>query len=182
MEIYLLNPLGEEKKMSNEGKIEAILFAAGGPVKLKTLSEVVGLSQEEIINVATKLKEYYNKENRGLNIIFFEDKVQMCTNDSYGEIVRQALGLEIKQGLSQAALEALAIIAYNQPITRTEIERIRGVKSDKAINTLLEFNLIKESGRALSPGRPILYATTEDFLKYFGIKSLKELPQVEIIP
>ncbi|HHY79041.1 MAG TPA: SMC-Scp complex subunit ScpB, partial [Thermoanaerobacter sp.] len=72
--------------------------------------------------------------------------------------------------------------AYNQPITRAEIERIRGVKSDKAINTLLEYNLIKESGRALSPGRPILYTTTEDFLKYFGIKSLKELPQIEITP
>lgn len=182
MGIYLLNPLGEEKKMSNEGKIEAILFAAGGPVKLKTLSEVVGLSQEEIVDVANKLKEYYDRENRGLDIIFFEDKVQMCTNDNYGEIVRQALGLEIKQGLSQAALEVLAIIAYNQPITRAEIERIRGIKSDKAINTLLEYNLIKESGRALSPGRPILYTTTEDFLKYFGIKSLKELPQIEITP
>ncbi|MEQ2129224.1 SMC-Scp complex subunit ScpB [Caldanaerobacter subterraneus] len=165
--------------MTQEGKIEAILFAAGQAVKIRTLAEALEVTEEEVRELLKRLKEEYVKNHRGIDIVIFEDKVQMCTNDSYGDIVRKALKMEITQGLSQAALEVLAIIAYNQPITKAEIERIRGVRSDKPINTLLEYNLIKESGRASSPGRPILYSTTEDFLKYFGISSLKELPEIE---
>ncbi|AAM24549.1 MAG: Segregation and condensation protein B [Caldanaerobacter subterraneus] len=165
--------------MTQEGKIEAILFAAGQAVKIRTLAEALEVTEEEVRELLKRLKEEYVKNHRGIDIVIFEDKVEMCTNDSYGDIVRKALKMEITQGLSQAALEVLAIIAYNQPITKAEIERIRGVRSDKPINTLLEYNLIKESGRASSPGRPILYSTTEDFLKYFGISSLKELPEIE---
>ncbi|MEW9080997.1 SMC-Scp complex subunit ScpB [Caldanaerobacter subterraneus] len=165
--------------MTQEGKIEAILFAAGQAVKIRTLAEALEVTEEEVRELLKRLKEEYVKNHRGIDIVIFEDKVQMCTNDSYGDIVRKTLKMEITQGLSQAALEVLAIIAYNQPITKAEIERIRGVRSDKPINTLLEYNLIKESGRASSPGRPILYSTTEDFLKYFGISSLKELPEIE---
>jgi segregation and condensation protein B len=166
--------------MEQLGKIEAILFAAGQAIRIKTLAEVLEISEERVKQLLKDLKEDYVRHERGIDIVIFDDKVEMCTNDLYGDIVRKALKLEITQGLSQAALEVLAIIAYNQPITKAEIEKIRGVRSDKPINTLLEYNLIKESGRASSPGRPILYSTTEDFLKYFGISSIKELPELDM--
>lgn len=168
--------------MNKEYAIEAILFAAGSPIKVKTLGEILGLSEKDVIQLADNLKTFYLNNKRGLNIVHINDCLQMCTNDEYGNIVRKALGLDIKQGLSQAALEVLAIIAYNQPITRVEIEKIRGVKSDKAINTLIEYNLIKENGRTAGPGRAILYITTEDFLRYFNIKSIEELRDLKVTP
>jgi len=168
--------------MNKEGALEAILFAAGTSVKLNTLSKMMNLDENEILEIANNLKTKYKENQRGFDIIQINESLEMCTNEDYGELVRNALGIEIKQGLSQAALEVLAIIAYNQPSTRAEIEKIRGVKSDKSINTLLDYGLIKEDGRAQTPGRPILYSITQDFFKYFNIKSLKDLPPIEVSP
>ncbi|SNX55400.1 SMC-Scp complex subunit ScpB [Thermoanaerobacterium sp. RBIITD] len=156
--------------------VESILFAAGSPIKLKTLSDVLGVSIDDVKSAYARLKKLYNDNDRGIDIIMVNNALEMCSNEKYADYIKKALGLDIKQGLSQAALEVLSIIAYNQPITRIDIEKIRGVKCEKALNTLLEFNLIKENGRVNGPGRAILYSTTDDFLKYFNLPSLKDLP------
>ncbi|AEF17251.1 MULTISPECIES: SMC-Scp complex subunit ScpB [Thermoanaerobacterium] len=161
--------------------IESILFAAGRPVKIKTLSDVLNISTKEVIESFNRLKSDYERENRGVKVLMINDSIVMSSNEVYAEYIKKALGLDIKQGLSQAALEVLSIIAYNQPITRIDIEKIRGVKCEKAINTLLEFNLIKEDGRINAPGRAILYSTTDEFLKYFNLPSLKDLPPLDDI-
>lgn len=159
--------------------IESILFAAGRPIKIKTLSDVLNISLDDVKASFNRLKNHYINNNRGIDVVMIGDSIAMCSNEKYAEYIKKALGLDIKQGLSQAALEVLSIIAYNQPITRVDIEKIRGVKCDKAINTLLEFNLIKENGRVNAPGRAILYSTTDDFLKYFNLPSLKDLPPLD---
>lgn len=161
--------------------IESILFAAGRPVKIKTLSDVLNISTKDVIESFNRLKNNYDRENRGVKVSMINDSIVMSSNEAYSDYIKKALGLDIKQGLSQAALEVLSIIAYNQPITRIDIEKIRGVKCEKAINTLLEFNLIKEDGRINAPGRAILYSTTDDFLKYFNLPSLKDLPPLDDI-
>ncbi|HHV73701.1 MULTISPECIES: SMC-Scp complex subunit ScpB [unclassified Thermoanaerobacterium] len=161
--------------------IESILFAAGRPVKIKTLSDVLNISTKDVIESFNRLKNSYDRENRGVKVSMINDSIVMSSNEAYSDYIKKALGLDIKQGLSQAALEVLSIIAYNQPITRIDIEKIRGVKCEKAINTLLEFNLIKEDGRINAPGRAILYSTTDDFLKYFNLPSLKDLPPLDDI-
>ncbi|QSZ26479.1 SMC-Scp complex subunit ScpB [Aceticella autotrophica] len=167
--------------MHIENILEAILFASGGPVKIKTLSNILNLPEKEVIEAASNLEKYYEKERRGIKIIKINSSFEMCSNEIYGEYVKKALDMDVKQGLSQAALEVLSIIAYNQPITRMEIEKIRGVKCEKAINTLLQFNLIKDNGRVQGPGRAILYVTTEDFLKCFNLPSLNQLPPIDNI-
>ncbi|WP_434579104.1 SMC-Scp complex subunit ScpB [Thermoanaerobacterium thermosaccharolyticum] len=159
--------------------IESILFAAGRPIKIKTLSDVLNVSVDDVKESFYRLKNSYVSNNRGIDVVMINDSIAMCSNEKYAEYIKKALGLDIKQGLSQAALEVLSIIAYNQPITRIDIEKIRGVKCEKAINTLLEFNLIKEKGRVNAPGRAILYSTTDDFLKYFNLPSLKDLPPLD---
>ncbi|MEG6565872.1 SMC-Scp complex subunit ScpB [Thermoanaerobacterium saccharolyticum] len=161
--------------------IESILFAAGRPVKIKTLSDVLNISAKDVIESFNRLKTDYERKNRGVKVSMINDSIVMSSNEVYADYIKKALGLDIKQGLSQAALEVLSIIAYNQPITRIDIEKIRGVKCEKAINTLLEFNLIKEDGRINAPGRAILYSTTDDFLKYFNLPSLKDLPPLDDI-
>ncbi|AFK86899.1 MULTISPECIES: SMC-Scp complex subunit ScpB [Thermoanaerobacterium] len=161
--------------------IESILFAAGRPVKIKTLSDVLNISSRDVIESFNRLKTGYERENRGVKVSMINDSIVMSSNEVYADYIKKALGLDIKQGLSQAALEVLSIIAYNQPITRIDIEKIRGVKCEKAINTLLDFNLIKEDGRINAPGRAILYSTTDDFLKYFNLPSLKDLPPLDDI-
>lgn len=167
--------------MKYEYIIEAILFAAGCPIKIKTLSDILGISNDQVILSYSNLKKYYSEENRGIDIILIKDSLQMCTNARYAEYVKKALGSDVKQSLSQASLEVLSIIAYNQPVTRIDIEKIRGVKCERAINTLMDLNLIKENGRVNGPGRPILYVTTDDFLRYFNLLSLKELPPLNNI-
>jgi len=159
--------------------IEAILFINGDKISLDKLSNILNVSMDELNSIIDEmLKEYMEDENRGIKIIKFGNNVQMCTKESCGGFIEKLYEKE-QPLLSQAALETLAIIAYKQPITRVQIEEIRGVKSEKAINTLLERNLIKEWGRLDTVGKPILYSTTDEFLKYFGLTSLEELPQIE---
>ncbi|MGE5329603.1 MAG: SMC-Scp complex subunit ScpB [Deltaproteobacteria bacterium] len=162
-----------------EGLIEALLFASGEPVHIETLAEITSVDSKTLINIINRLSDSYLSENRGIQIREINGAYQLCSKIDYFEYVKKLFEPRQKQGLSQAALETLSIIAYNQPETKVEIEKIRGVNSDSSVNLLLERNLIKEAGRMDAPGKPILFETTEEFLRAFGYKTLAELPPVD---
>ena len=161
--------------------IEAVMFAYGEPISIKELNSIINeeLSPREIEFMLTSLKEEYDKNNRGIQIIKLENKYQMCTNKKYAGYIKKVLEPKRKKTLSQATLETLTIIAYKQPITKVEIEDIRGVKCDKVIQTLIENNLVREAGRLNKIGKPIIYKTTDEFLKLLNIERLEELPPIE---
>ena len=166
----------EQKKI--KGIIEAILFAAGREVGVNEIMSALELSYDEVISVMGELKADYEKQDRGIDIIRVEDTYQLCTKRDYYEYIYPIFDKRSKPNLSQAALETLAIIAYNPRITRAEIETIRGVNSDGTIYKLLDYNLIEESGKLDAPGKPMTYKTSKEFLKMFGITSLHELPEL----
>lgn len=160
--------------------IEALLFVSGDPLHINTISSIIECSLEFTETLMEELAlKYENDKSRGLRIVNTNSEYQMMTKPVNSDHVQKLLKTNIRQSLSRAALETLAIIAYKQPITRVEIEEIRGVKSDRAIYTLLEKNLIKESGKKEVLGRPNLYRTTDEFLKHFDFNSLNQLPQLE---
>ena len=161
-----------------KGIIEAILFAAGREVKISELMSALELSSDEIINLVENMKMEYEKENRGIQIINVDDSYQLCTKKEYYEYIYPVFDKRSKPNLSQAAMETLAIIAYNPRITRAEIESIRGVNSDGTIYKLLDYNLIEDTGKLDAPGRPTTYSTTKEFLKMFGLESLEQLPEL----
>lgn len=167
-----------EDNDSVKGMIECILFAAGDPIPLKNLAEMVEINDKRVKKIIEDMNFDYKDAKRGLCIIEFNNKYQLSTKAEYGSYVKKLIKPEGRQNLSQAAMETLAIVAYRQPITRIDIDELRGVRSDRAVATLLEKGLIKESGRMDTVGRPILYGTTEDFLKYFGFKNIRELPEL----
>lgn len=158
--------------------IEGILFAAGEPVKASKLAVVLETEIDKIVNAVDDLKREYNEEHRGFTIIDIMEGYQICSRPEYYRYIQEILGEQRNQPLSNAAMEALAIIAYKQPITRGQIEHIRGVNSDGCVNRLYERGLIDESGRLDAPGRPILYVTTDTFLRCFGLKSPQDLPPI----
>lgn len=160
--------------------IEGILFAAGEPVKTARLALALDADLEDVEKSVNELKNEYNKEHRGFTIIDIDDGYQICSRPEYYTYIQEILGEQRRQALSNAAMETLAIIAYKQPITRTGIEYIRGVNSDGSVNRLVERNLIEEVGRMDAPGRPILYGTTLNFLRCFGIATLDDLPEVDL--
>lgn len=159
--------------------IEGILFAAGEPVKAAKLAVVLDSDINTVKNAVADLKEEYNLNKRGFNIIDINDGYQICSRPEYYAYIQEILGEQRNQPLSNAAMEALAIIAYKQPITRGMIEKIRGVNSDGCVNRLYERGLIDECGRLDAPGRPILYKTTDTFLRCFGLSSPQELPEID---
>lgn len=159
-----------------EAIIEAILFTMGESVELSKIAAAIATDEEETKEVIQRLMKRYEKANRGIKIIELEDSYQMCTKQEMYEYLIRVAKEPKKHTLSDVLLETLSIIAYKQPITKIEIEKIRGVKSDHAVNKLLEYNLVCELGRLDAPGRPLLFGTTEDFLRCFGIQSLEELP------
>ena len=160
--------------------IEGILFAAGEPVKAAKLAVVLDTDIETVKKAVDELKSEYNEDKRGFNIIDIMDGYQICSRPEYYAYIQEILGEQRNQPLSNAAMEALAIIAYKQPITRGQIEHIRGVNSDGCVNRLYERGLIDEAGRLDTPGRPILYVTTDTFLRCFGLTSPDELPPVNL--
>lgn len=166
-----------------EGAIEAILYAAGYPVKYTKIAEVLGLDLKNTKNVIENMSHEYNGENskKGINLLMFEETCQFCTKEQYAPYIREALGIKRGGNLSASSMEVLAVIAYNQPVTRSFIDQVRGVDSSYAVNSLIDKNLIEACGRLDAPGRPMLYVTTEKFLRVFGISSLSELPATEII-
>lgn len=159
-----------------KGIIESILFSAGREVRITELMSVLEMNSEEIHNVINSLKSDYKNEARGIDIINIEDSYQLCTKKENYEYIYPIFDKRSKPNLSGAALETLAIIAYNPRITRAEIETIRGVNSDGTIYKLLDYNLIEESGKLDAPGKPMTYKTSKEFLKLFGISNLDELP------
>lgn len=160
--------------------IEGILFAAGEPVKAAKLAAVLEVGLEEITEAVRLLKYQYDEELRGVQIIEIDEGYQICSRPEYYVYIQEILGEQRRQALSNAAMEALAIIAYKQPITRGQVEYVRGVNSDGAVNRLVERGLIEECGRLDAPGRPILYRTTQNFLRCFGLKTPQDLPIVDL--
>ena len=161
-----------------KGVIEAILFAAGREVNINELMSALELSSEEIIKLLQELKLDYEKENRGIDIVKINESYQIWTKKEYYEYIYPIFDKRAKPNLSNAALETLAIIAYNPRITRAEIESIRGVNSDGTLYKLLDYNLIEDAGKLDAPGRPVTYKVTSEFLRMFGLESLKELPEL----
>ena len=155
--------------------VEAVLFASGEPVAISVLTEALELTPLEFGPVLEGLMERYG-EGRGVRLMRYDDSLQLCTQPKYMELIEKVLQPVRKQTLTQAALETLAVVAYRQPVTRAEVEQIRGVKCDYFLATLMSKQLIQEVGRMDTLGRPILYGTTDAFLDHFGISSLEELP------
>lgn len=160
------------------GIIESILFAAGREVTIKELMTVLEAESSDIINIVNEMKENYEKEDRGIQIINVDGAYQLCTKKQNYDYICQIFDKRAKLQLSQAVIETLSIIAYNPRITRAEIEAIRGVSSDGVIYKLLDYNLIAETGKLDAPGRPTTFSTTNEFLKMFGLSSLKDLPEL----
>ena len=163
--------------------IEACLFAAGHPLSYARLAEVLHITPAECADVVEKLSVIYNSDEpfpRGVILVRFPDSCQLCTKELYGLEIKEALGIRRGGKLSQSLLEVLAVIAYNQPVTRSYVDTVRGVDSVYAMNALLEKNLIEPCGRVDAPGRPTLYRTTTDFLRVFGLSELSELPIVKV--
>lgn len=158
--------------------IQAILFAAGRDVKITEFMSALEMGKEEVLSIMQSVMTDFEIDTCGMEIIKVEDGFQMCSKKEYHECIYSILDKRNKPNLSSAALETLAIIAYNPKITRAEIESIRGVNSDGTIYKLLEYNLIEEAGRIDAPGRPTTYRTSNDFLKRFGYGSLDELPEL----
>ncbi|MBA2873299.1 SMC-Scp complex subunit ScpB [Thermaerobacillus caldiproteolyticus] len=159
--------------------VEGLLFAAGDEgLSLKQIASVLDVNDEQALTIIEELKEDYNQQSRGIHLIELAGVFQLATKKEHAPYLKKLVESPGSSSLSQAALETLAIVAYRQPITRAEIEEIRGVKSDKPLQTLIAKALVKEVGRAEGTGRPILYGTTKEFLDYFGLKTLEELPQL----
>ena len=156
--------------------IEAILFAAGDNVEIKSLASALNLNFESTKAIIDELKCEYDTHKRGVDLIYAENSVRLCSRKEYYDFIAKLVNKQRNYKLSQVALETLAIIAYKQPVTKTEIESIRGVKSDYAVNQLIEFGIIEEKGRSTAPGHPILFGTTNEFLLSFGLKAVTDLP------
>ncbi len=163
-----------------ESIIESLIFSYGDALSLDKICEIIELDKKTAKNLMKNFMDKYNSENKGIIIREINDKYQMCSNPQYYDYVTKLYQIRQKQALSQAAYEVLAIIAYNQPITKAKIEQIRGVNSDSAVTRLLERNLVKEAGKLDVPGRPRLFETTDEFLRCFGFKSIRDLPMLDI--
>lgn len=172
---------GMEEDMEIEklqGIIEAILFTMGESVELDKIAAVIEHDENTTRKIIHNMMDRYEEENRGIRIIELEDSFQMCTKkETYEYLIRIAKQPK-RYVLTEVLLETLSIVAYKQPVTKLEIEKIRGVKSDHAVNKLVEFGLVEEVGRMDAPGRPLLFGTTEEFLRRFSVQSLDELPTI----
>lgn len=174
--------MGEKKKEYRKepelmAAVEAILFTMGESVEISKISEAIGRSEKDTRIIIEALIEKYDCADCGLKIVELENAFQMCTKGSTYDYLIKVASQPKKQVLTDVLLETLSIIAYKQPITRAEIENIRGVKCDHAVNKLIEYNLVMELGRLEAPGRPLLFGTTEEFLRKFGVTSISELPE-----
>lgn len=158
--------------------VEAVLFAAAEPIEYNKLATVLGMDDEQILLCLDALQNKYEAEESGICLLKLDTKYQLCSKKEYVDAVRDVLDLKRNAPLSQAAFEVLAIVAYNQPITKPYIEQIRGVDCSGVVNTLCQRGLVEEKGRLDVPGRPVLYGTTADFLRCFSLNSLEDLPEL----
>lgn len=161
-----------------EAAIEAILFSAGESVEVSRIAKAIGHDTHTTEKIIRNMMLKYQEEDRGIKIIELEGAFQMCTKQEFYEYLVEIALQPKKATLTEVMLETLSIIAYKQPVTKTEIEKIRGVKCDHAVNKLVEYNLVQELGRLDAPGRPILFGTTEEFLRNFGVESTENLPVI----
>lgn len=159
-----------------ECAIEAILFSMGEAVEIERIAEALEVREDEVREAFTSLKQKYEEEKRGIRLIEIDNSIQMCSGSEYYECIQRVSQTKKQSGLSSAALETLSIIAYNQPVTKATMDFIRGVDCTYSVARLVERGFIDELGRAETPGRPILYGTTMEFLRCFGLKSLDDLP------
>lgn len=164
-----------------EAAIEAILFAMGDAVETEKIAAAIEQDAETTEKLIRDLGDRYRQEDRGIELTELDGAWQLCTKKEFCECLIRLSKQPRKLVLTDVVMETLSIIAYKQPITKLEIEKIRGVKSDHAVNRLVEFNLITEMGRLDAPGRPILFGTTEEFLRHFGLHSLEDLPEVSTV-
>ena len=164
--------------------IEAILYAAGHPVEYAKLSEVLGLTTKDVKNMVEAMSRDYNSEksSRGILLLTYPDSCQFATKEEFLPYIREALGIKRGGNLSNSTMEALAVVAYNQPVTRAYVDAVRGVDSSYAMTSLIDKGLIESLSRLDAPGRPMLYTTTEKFLRVFGLSSLEDLPETELTP
>ena len=173
--------LKKKRKLFNI--IEAILFIAGEPVPLRDIADALEMTELELVPLVEEMGRRYAGEERGIQLLYFNDKLQLCTHEMYAPFIQRIFHTETEFTLTQASLETLSIIAYRQPVTRAEIEAVRGVKCDYSLSILAEHGLIREVGRKDTIGRPKLLGTTDAFLKHFGLSSLADLPTVpELLP
>ncbi len=159
-----------------ECAVEAILFSLGEAVEIERIAQALEVHEDEVREAYTNIKKRYEEDKRGIQIIEIDDCIQMCSNPDCFEYIKKVSQIKKQSGLSSAALETLSIIAYNQPVTKGLMDFIRGVDCSYSVARLLERGFIDELGRAETPGRPILYGTTQEFLRCFGLKSLEDLP------
>lgn len=178
VEQYEFKDLSRKARMKSV--IESLLFVTGEPLLLKDISANLELDEKIVSDILEDLAKDYLNEDRGILLISINGAYQLVTKKENSEYIQKLLKKNRRQSLSQASIESLAIIAYKQPITRIDIDEIRGVKSESALQKLVEKGLIKEVGRLEVPGRPILYGTTDEFLRQFGLKTLNELPTLDL--
>ena len=175
---YEFNELS--RKSDIKSAIESMLVVSGEPLALRELSNNLELKEKNVEEILSEMANEYEDKSRGIRLISINGAYQLVTKSENSDFVQKLLKKNKKHSLSQASIESLAIIAYKQPITRIDIDEIRGVKSESAIARLIERGLIKDIGRLEVPGRPILYGTTDEFLRQFGLKTIKELPSLDL--
>ena len=163
-------------ELNNKSILEALIFAAGEPVEKKRLAQTMEISEDEVEALANELKNEYNEQKRGFQLIELDKKYQLCSRAEYFSYVKQMLEIKRNAALSQAAFEVLAVIAYNQPVTKSFVEQVRGVDCSGVIASLYDKGLIEEKGRLELPGKPLIYGTTDTFLRCFSLNSLDALP------
>ncbi len=163
--------------------IEAILFAAGHPMRYEKIASALGLTAKDVKTMVRELSEHFEKEDtyHGIQLLMYPTTCQLTTKEQYAPYIREALDIRRGGNLSASSMEVLAVVAYNQPVTRSFVDLVRGVDSSYAVNSLLDKGLIEAAGRLDAPGRPMLYVTTDKFLRVFGINSLEELPETEAL-
>jgi len=173
--------MDDAKKSELKSAVEALLFASGEPLSIYELSNHLDEKSKTIELIIQEMMDAYEKvQTRGIKLISIKGKYQLVTKGENAEYIQKLLKKNKRQSLSQASIESLAIISYKQPITRIDIDEIRGVKSESALQRLIEKDLIKEVGRLEVPGRPILYGTTDEFLRQFDLRDLKDLPSLDL--
>lgn len=168
----------EDSVVKNQAAIEAILFSMGDAVSSKDLAKVLEIDEKDVVKLLVDMMDKYEANDRGIRLVKLEDSYQLCTKNEYYDVLSQLVNMPKKHNLTDSLMETLSIIAYKQPVTRQEIEAIRGVSCVHAINKLVEYKLVAEVGRLDAIGRPILFGTTEDFLRSFGVTSMDELPVI----
>ncbi len=168
----------EDSVKKIEAAIEAVLFSMGEAVDAKELAKVLELDEKTLAKILSDMEIRYDDEDRGIRLVKLEGAYQLCTKNEYYDVLSKVINMPKKHSLTDSLMETLSIVAYKQPVTRQEIEAIRGVSSMHAVNKLVEYNLITEVGRLDAVGRPILFGTTEDFLRCFGVTSMDDLPVI----